>query len=450
MRITLLSVNTYADVQHMFEIGRCLKGRGHDVSFCAGLFLREAIEDHGMKYCRIPLEIDSVVQEYEDRGEFEYLKRKNFDGHRFLRKKLKFKYRQLLNYFFMACKDAHLIVYDSSTIGAPDIAEFFGIPCVHVAMLPNVSPISEYPCDDFSNKFILNYPFNKLTYRKIIKSEKDVIGIINDFRVTALSLPPRKMGKNYYKINKWEIPIIYSFPKVLFENVKTFREKVHVTGLNTSDMKKPLSKEMYAFLNSGDAPILVNFGMMPLEDAEVFLEKLINAMYEVKCRFIFVVGETHMSLPNNPDILLISHTRKEGLLSRCKGFIHYGELLNITDGFYYNVPQLIFPQTTEQKFWAKFLYSKGLTFKPLVEEKATTKVLIDALNAFDDPTIKDKLTELYPQIKAEKGLLESAKIIENTLLDYLDFYKDKEHIGMKRLGNYEIGLDGKLKVKKKD
>ncbi len=450
MRITLLSVNTYADVQNMFEIGKRLKDRGHEVSVCSGLFLKEAIDDYGMKYCRTPIEIDSIVQEYEDRGDLEFLKRKNFDGHRFLHKKLKFKFRQLLNYFFIACKDAHLIVYDTSAIGASDIAEFLGIPCVHVSMLPNLYPIKERPYNDYSNKFILNYPFNKLTYKTIIKKEKEVLDIINDFRVSALSLPERKAGQNYYKINKWEIPIIYPFPKAFFKDIKTFGPKVHVTGLNSSDTKKPLSKEMYAFLNSGEAPILINFGLMPLEDAEFFLEKLVNAMYEVKCRFIFVVGESHMALPNNPDILLISHTRKEGLLSRCKGFIHYGELLNITDGFHYNVPQLLFPQTVEQKFWAKFLYSKGLTYKPLIEEKSTTKVLIEALRKFDDPSLKNKLNEVHNEIMLDKGLEESANIIENTLLDYLNFYRDREHIGMKRLSHYEIGLDGKLRFKPKN
>lgn len=446
MRITLLTINTYADVQHILELGKALKDKGHDVSICAGLFLKTAVEDYGMKYCRMYIEIDNIVKEYEDRGEFEYIRRKNFDLHKFLRKRLQRKFEQLLNHFFIACKDAHIIIYDTNALGATDIAEFLGIPAVQISTLPNIYPINEYPFKDYSKKGF----FNKRSYKAIKKREKDVIDIVNKFRVNVLGLPNRKSGANFYKINGWEIPIIYPFPKEFLSEVKSFGEKVHITGFNNSDFKKPLDKDMYSFLNAGEPPILVNFGYFPLEDPELFLEKLINAMYEVKCRFIFVLGETHMDLPNNPDILLISHTRKEGLLSRCKGFIHYGEFLNISDGFYYNVPQLLLPQTTNQKFWAKFLYSRNLTFKPLLEEKSTTKVLIDALRAFDNVPFKENQRKINLSIKEEKGIADSVKVVENTIVDYLDYYKDKTPIGMKRLSHFEINHNGQLVIKKEN
>ncbi len=169
MKIAILTLNEYADVQHILNIAIGLKEKGHTVNMCAGSFLKKIAEEHNIEFFNSPVDITEITHELEEAGEFEYINRKKLDIHAYTRKYMKDKYKMLLNQFFITAKDAHIIVYDTNAVGALDIAEYMGIPAVHIANMPNIYPTSKYPYSDWTNKSIINKPFNKLLTEGFIK-----------------------------------------------------------------------------------------------------------------------------------------------------------------------------------------------------------------------------------------------------------------------------------------
>lgn len=426
MRVAILTLNEYADVQHILNIAIGLKERGHSVSMCAGAFLKPVCTEYGIKHTNTPVDITEITNDLRDNGEFQYMNRKKIDLLAYTRKHMKNKYKNQLNQFFIMAQDAHVILYDTNAIGATDVAEYLGIPAVHIANMPNIYPVSNYPKDDWANKSIINKPFNKLTYKSVSKIEKPLIDVINKFRYDLLKIKKRKVGQNFYKLHNWNIPIILPYAPEYFSEIKGFNDNIHITGFNSIQKNKKLDKDMYKFFNSGSKPIIINFGLVPYEEPETLIERLYNAIDETGCRYIFVVGNSNIDLPNTKDIHLTKDSRVRDLYPRCKGIIHAGEMLYTSDALYYGIPQLIVPTTVQQRFWADYLYQKRYILKPMLEEELTTKKIIKVIKEFDDENVIKRSEELKEVFHRTEGTEKSIKVIEDAVKNWIDtFHKGK-------------------------
>ncbi len=423
MRVAILTLGEYAGVQHILNIAIALRQRGHKVSMCSGSFLKQVAEEYNIQHTNSPVDIVEISDNLRDLNEFRYMNRRKLDIFAYTRKQMKNKYRNLFNQFFIVAKDAHIILYDTNAVGATDIAEYLGIPAVHIADMPNIYPISNYPYEDWSNKSIINKPFNKLTYKKASKIDKQVLKEINNFRYNSLKINKRKSGENFYKIHGWSIPIILPYAPEYFSEIKGFNENIHITGFNSIQKNKKLDKDVYKFLNSGSKPIIINFGLIPFEEPEVFIQKLTNVLYETKCRYIFVVGNSTIDLPDLPDIYLIKNSRIRNLYSRCKGIVHCGEMLYTSDALYNGIPQLIIPNTIQQKFWGEFLYANKFILKPIYEKNITTKTLIKVFEQFDNEEVIAKSAALKKVFHRTEGTDKSVQVIEDALKNWIDTFK---------------------------
>lgn len=425
MKISVVTMNDFGNNQFIMSLTKRLHEKGHEVSLCSSSRYSDMANELGIKHYKLMIDVVDIVLRLDELGEFEYMNRRKFDIYDYVYKNMKMKYRQFMDFLFMAVSRADLIVYDTNSIGVTDIAEFLTIPVVHIADLPNIYPLSQYPSDDWNKKSPLRWLFNKRTYKKVSKKDKAIIEVINDFRKEVLEMPIRDAGENFYNIKGFEIPVVYPFSKALFEGVKGLNKNVNITGYAQKSEPDKYTKEIYSFLNSGNPPFLVIFGVIPLEDTQLLLEKVFKAMIASNrdVRYIFALSDTAMILPNHDNFLFVRNTQIKGLASRCTGVVHVGEIENINEAFYYGKTQLIIPLTVKQKIMANFLYSRGMALKAIDERDVTSKDLIDVYDDFNDEKVLSNIKKISDYMQEEDGIECAVEIIESTFKNWNVWFK---------------------------
>lgn len=75
-------------------------------------------------------------------------------------------------------------------------------------------------------------------------------------------------------------------------------------------------------------------------------------------------------------------------------------------------PQLIIPFAVDQPFWAHRLARLGYALEPLTEKQLTKERLVQRLNEFNNPKVKQQAQAIRQIIAKEQGVDDAITLIE--------------------------------------
>ncbi len=270
MNITILTLGSRGDVQPYVALGKGLLKRGHNVTICTGKTFQNFIEQHGITFKEAYIDFMEVLKTEEGQAIF------NGGGNIF--KILKYTkevinpaFRKTFDDFLDATQNADLIIYHPKAMVAPDLSEYWNIPCLSMPPVPMTYPITEFPSLAITGSKNYGKFLNKLTYSANKFSESASIKDINDFRQKSLKFKKRKGGIYTYEVKGKRTPIVYPISRSLFEEVSSWNGYVQLPGFFFLDMgSTSLDDQTTAFLSQGSAPITISFSSMPMKDPEAF------------------------------------------------------------------------------------------------------------------------------------------------------------------------------------
>ncbi len=413
MKITILTLGTRGDVQPYVTLAKELIRHGHEVLICTGRSFQKFVEQNGVSFHEATVDFMAMLESEEGRTIF------NGGSYNFIRM-LKYAkevvnpaYKKSLYDFLDASKEADLIIYHPKALGAVDIADYLDIPCICMSLVPIVYPIEEFPNFIISPNKNFGSFINKLTYKSIALSESSNIKDINEFREKILKLPKRSVGEIMLQRKSKNIPIIYPISPFLFKEVKSWKDRVFLSGFFYLDIEgATLDQELENFLKEGEKPIVISFSSMPLKDPKKFKEKFVEAIKETSNRAVVLTGISGMHFRDEKNIFTIKKAPHRLIFKKAKGIIHHGGVGTMSEALLSGVPQLIIPFSVDQPFWAHRLHSKGYAIKPLKERNLKKTDLVNALKEMENKKYIENAKEIKEIIESEQGVENAVKYIE--------------------------------------
>jgi len=413
MKVTFLTLGSRGDVQPYVALSKELIKNGHEALICTGETFKSFIEENGVGFHKAASDLMAIMESEEGRKVFNGGNYNIFKMLKFSKEIIKPLYRKSMDDFLEASKGSDMIIYHPKALGAVDIADYLNIPCICMSPVPIMYPITEFPNFAISSKGNFGPFINKLTYKAISFSESSFIGDINDFRRELLNLPQRKTGELTFKLKDKNIPIIYPISPFLFQEVKSWKDRVFLSGFFFLSLnEEKLDERLEHFLKSGDKPIVISFSSMPLKNPTLFKEKLVKAIKETNNRAVILTGTSGMKFEDESDIFAVEKAPHRLIFRRAKGIIHHGGVGTMAEALISGAPQLIMPFTVDQPFWANRLYIKGYSIKPLREKDLKITDLANALKEMENKKYIDNAKNIKTIIEAEKGLEKAVKYIE--------------------------------------
>ncbi len=418
MRAVIMTLGTRGDVQPYVALGQELIKRGHEAVICTGESFKSFIEEYGITFAKAESDLMALLKTPEGQAVFNSAGKNIIKTLKYVKEVVNPAFRKSLDDFWEAAREADVIIYHPKAFGAADMAQLLGIPCISMPPVPITYPITEFPNLAVNPSGDWGKVLNKLSYKFIEKADASNIKEINDFRNKTLHLPKRKAGEFAYKKDGKNIPIIYPISPALFSDVKSWEDKVFLSGflfLNTK--KQELDNKIQNFLTDGKKPIIISFSSMPLKEPEVFKEKLIEALKLTNNRAIILTGTSGMHFSGGHDVLAAEQAPHALLFPKAKGIVHHGGAGTMAAALGSGVPQLIIPFSADQPFWANRLYKMGYALKPLRERSCSVQALVLAFQKMDDAAIVGNALAIKGIIEKENGVKSAVDYIEKVLSD---------------------------------
>ncbi|GAA0117328.1 MULTISPECIES: glycosyltransferase [Clostridium] len=419
MKIAIFTLGSRGDVQPYVALGVEALKHNHEVIICTGESFKSFIEDNNIKFAKADLDLMSLLQTKEGQDIFNNGKKHILKSLKYAKEKVNPAYRKTMTQFYKCAKDADIIIYHPKSFGAQDIALKLNIPCICMSPVPFIYPIEEFPNLVISSQGNLGKKINKLTYIPFKYADASNIKEINDFREKVLNMPKRKSGIYAYNINKKPIPIVYPVSKYLFEDVKTWCNKVYLPGFVFLENKEEkLDEKIDEFISKGSKPIVISFSSMPLKKPDKFKNTLLKSLYKSNNRAIILTGISGMNFEDTENILAVPYAPHNLLFPLSKGIMHHGGVGTMASALKSGKPQLIIPFSVDQPFWAHRLYLLGYTIKPLNENTITVNSLAKSFIEMDNPKYISSSINIKKKLDSENGNENLIKYIENIYFDY--------------------------------
>jgi len=412
MKFTILTLGTRGDVQPYVALGTGLIKKGHHVTICTGLTFKSFIESYGIEFREASIDFMEILKTDEGQAIF------NGGGNIF--KILKYTkevinpgFRKTFDDFLDAVKGSDAIIYHPKAMVAPDLAEYYKIPCISMPPVPMTYPVTEFPSLAISGDKSFGPFLNKLSYSVNKFAESSSMKDINDFRQTSLSLQKRKMGAYTYEVNNRSIPILYPISNLLFKNVTSWKGKVSLTGFFYLPYEGALDKKLMDFIDKGKPPIVISFSSMPLKKPEVFKNLLIEALKQSGNRAVILTGISGLNFKGHDNIYAVEKAPHRLLFKHAKGIIHHGGVGTMAEALLSGRPQVIMPFNVDQPFWAHRLYKQDFALKPLSEKTLSVAGLIDRFILMENETYIGNAKFIADEIAKEDGIMTAVEKIES-------------------------------------
>lgn len=419
MRIAIFTLGSRGDVQPYIALGIEALKHNHEVVICTGESFKSFIEGNNIDFAKADLDLMALLQTKEGQEVFNNGRKHIIKAMKYAKEKVNSAYRKTMEQFYNCAKNADIIIYHPKALGAPDIAYRLNIPCISVSPVPFIYPIEEFPNLVISTKKDLGKKLNKLSYAVTKYAEASNIKELNDFRENVLNLPKRKSGVYTYAINNTPIPIVYPVSKYLFEDIKTWDNKVYLPGFVFLENKEEkLDPKIEKFISKGSKPIVISFSSMPLKNPDKFKETLVKALNKINYRAIVLTGISGMHFEDEKNILAVPSAPHNLLFPLSKGIMHHGGVGTMASALKSGKPQLIMPFSVDQPFWAHRLYMLGYAIKPLSENTVTADILAKAFMEMDEPKYVTNAAIIKKKLDSENGNENLIKYIENFYFNY--------------------------------
>jgi vancomycin aglycone glucosyltransferase len=262
---------------------------------------------------------------------------------------------------------------------APSIAERNGIGCVTAVYAPNALPSPELAPPPLPGQTSGTHVDIDARWRetKKIWNERSLERV--NFNRRRLGLAPIDDVLEYTLTDHTWLAADAALAPV----PQTPGRAVLQTGAWVLRDRTPLSKDVEAFLASGDSPVFVGFGSMPADEG--VSRQLIGAARAVGRRVLVSKGWAGLDVVDDAaDCLAVGDVSHELLFPHVAAVVHHGGAGTTATAARAGTPQVITPMFGDQFYWAERVVTLNLgTTAPHahLSERTLADALADALSA---------------------------------------------------------------------
>jgi UDP:flavonoid glycosyltransferase YjiC (YdhE family) len=123
-------------------------------------------------------------------------------------------------------------------------------------------------------------------------------------------------------------------------------------------------------------------------------------------------------------MLMIGPTSHDWLFPRVAAVVHHGGAGTTAAGLRAGVPSILVPFFGDQPFWGNRVHSLGVGPAPIPRSKLSVERLAQAIQeATTDTRMRQRAADLGVKIRAENGVANAVKIIQNQAIQRLEGLK---------------------------
>lgn len=390
MRLLLSTIGSRGDVQPLVALALQLRAQGQEVRLCVPPDFREWIEALGMPVTPIGPELRSTGKANPAAGPPTPEQR---------RQMIEGTVATQFETITAAAQSCDYIVGATALqVAAPSVAERLGIPYVFAVYCPAVLPsphhappvlgmLGDAPSParaDYAELWARDARRWNDTWGPLLNARRAALGLpaVSDVRSHILTARPWLAADA--ALAPWPDPA---------------DEAVRQTGAWILPDERPLSPELEAFLDAGDAPVYFGFGSIraPKDLSHV----MITAARVLGRRAIVSRGWADLSVADNAsDCVCIGEINQQALFQRVAAVVHHGGAGTTTAAARAGVPQLVMPQMYDQHYWAQRVRQLGIgiAHAPVAP---TTESLMSALRGALQTDVAERAREVATRVRSD-------------------------------------------------
>jgi sterol 3beta-glucosyltransferase len=188
----------------------------------------------------------------------------------------------------------------------------------------------------------------------------------------------------------------------------------HLTGFWFLDEPSSPDPALQAFLEAGEAPVVIGFGSISHRDPEAITRILVRAVESAGVRAVIQAGWSGLAVENPPpEVMFTSFVPHNWLFPRASCVVHGGGAGTTASVLRAGVPTVFVPHWLDQFLWGALARERHLASASIPMKELTAAGLAAAIRtARESPRIRDRCTEVSRAIQAENGVAVAAGLIE--------------------------------------
>jgi sterol 3beta-glucosyltransferase len=398
MQITILAFGSRGDVQPYVALGLGLQRAGHKVRLVALSQFKAFVESRGLDFS--PLGVD--MRDLREAG-----------------RRLKPLMERMQEDFWQASQGTQAIIFSTLGINGYHVAEKLEIPCLWALNIPIFGRTRTRPA--LLPPLPLGSGYNLLAHILTEQGTQQTIGrLFNSWRQARLNLPPIQLHRwPYTQLRGQPVPMLYCYSPAVVPRPPDWSEHAHVTGYwfldHPPDWQPP--HDLVDFLESGPPPVYVGFGSMTSRDPEKASCIVLDALRQSGQRGVIATGWGGLSQSGLSDEVFVTEAvPHDWLFPRMAAVAHHGGAGTTGAGLRAGVPSIIIPVADDQPFWGRRVKALGAGPAPIPRKRLTAERLAHAISvAVTDESIRKRTAELGETIRAEDGVENAVRIVNQTL-----------------------------------
>lgn len=393
MNIIIPTIGTRGDVQPYIALSLGLQKAGYVVTLASHPCMRTLVESYGVGFAPIGPDIDiahetAIIREKSPHWMIGFVRVMKFSF-----SMLEQAHPDLL----ALCRDVDLVIVSHTAAGSIE-ADQLGKPTISVTLMPEAIPAND-PKDSFVKKMIMKVAgagMGLMMTRPLDKIRK---------RVGVPKMGPT--GITSQRLNLIPISPAITPPNPLWEK----RHRLTGFWYAPAPLDWTPPKDLLAFLDAGEAPVVISLGAMALsgEDALEAATITIAAVQNAGVRAIIQGWDEPMKQLRIPETVFhagsIPH---DWLLPRARALVHHGGFGTTASGFKAGIPAQVIPHIIDQFIWGQKVAALGVGPQPIARDKLSVSNMTDALQQMKKPEIVKRAADLGELIRSEPDGVETA------------------------------------------
>lgn len=420
MKLSLIAIGSRGDVQPIVALGRGLSDAGYTVRIVTMASFEPMVRGQGLEFFPVEGDAQALTNEM-------MLARMKGNGLNLLSM-----YRGIMRTFGAITEsyqksfvDDELRDSDAILSQLPggfygyDLAEHLHVPYIVLSVIPQ-EVTAAYPLSLLPIQFSLGRWYNRLTYYFSQQlAWHPFRKAINTFR-HQLGLPPASFWwGNMRRMARDHVPVIQGFSKHVIPTQPEWGEHVHTTGYWTLDEPgwQP-SDALSKFLETGDPPVFIGFGSMPVPEPRITTTLILEALKQSDKRGILHTGWAKLGGVELPDtVFLLDYAPYAWLFPRMSAVIHHGGSGTTGLALRSGVPSMVVPFTADQPFWGARTHALGIGPVPIPFSRLTAENLARALQIMVHNTdMQRQAVHLREAMAIENGVQQAVEVIQRCLM----------------------------------
>jgi sterol 3beta-glucosyltransferase len=398
MHITILAFGSRGDVQPCVALGLGLQRAGHKVRLVALSQFETFVESRALDFFSLGVDMHDL---------------------RKAGREFKPNMERMQEGFWQASQGTQAIIFSTLGINAYHVAEKLEVPCLWALTIPIFGRTRTRPA--LLPPLPLGSGYNLLAHILTEQGTQQTIGrLFNSWRQAWLNLPPIQLHRwPYTQLRGQPVPMLYCYSPAVVPKPPDWGEHAHVTGYwfldHPPDWQPPA--DLVDFLESGPPPIYVGLGSISSRDPEKTSRIVLDALRQSGQRGVIATGWGGLSQSDLPDEVFVTEAvPHDWLFPRMAAVVHHGGAGTTGAGLRAGVPSIIVPVSNDQPFWGRRVKALGAGPAPIPRKRLTADRLAHAICvAVTDEAIRKRAAELGETIRAEDGVANAVRIINQTL-----------------------------------